>query len=330
MSMEKIAGHSSVKKMLNDIISSGKIGHAYIFEGLSGVGRLTTALCFASEIAVCRKNLLPENNPDIIIVSNEVFDPDSKAKALTVETSRNMKKDVYIKPFMSERKIYIIPNADTMTTEAQNSILKVFEEPPEYCSIILISENENLLLQTIRSRATTVKFRPLPFETVKEYLIKEKSLDEKTADIYAVMSGGSIGKALLLMDDNDAASIREELIKLLIMFPSGGHKNLYDFIKFLKLNKSDFDLIVDILSKWSSDALHIKLYGDADVINKDKVSELKEFSKHITRKAAFNFLDIITKYSLIIRKNANYPIAVTCMATEYWEEINGRNYRSSI
>ena len=128
MRMSEITGHEGIKKLLRGIISSGHIGHAYIFEGAEGIGRLSLAKAFAEELS---GGFSVENNPDIIVVTNELYDPSKKQKNVLIDTVRAMKADIYIKPYHSDRKVYIIPNSDTMQEPAQNSLLKIFEEPPE-------------------------------------------------------------------------------------------------------------------------------------------------------------------------------------------------------
>lgn len=329
MNTNAITGHKKVINMLSETISRGKVGHAYIFEGNSGVGRLTLAKAFAEGISGCPNNTSLENNPDITIVTNELYDHKKTQSSVSVNTIRSMKSDVYIRPYLSDRKVYIIPNADSMMAPAQNSLLKVFEEPPEYCTIILITENADSLLQTIRSRAVLIKIPPLSYDEVNTYLINEKNCDTETANSVAVMSGGSIGRALMLLEDEDAAELRTQVINHLINLSKGGHIALYDFIKFLKQNKSSFTLISEIISEWSDDILHLKIHGECDIINADKKAELKKFTSAVTKNAAFNLGEITAKYILAVKRNANYPIAVQCLATEYWEEINGRNYRSA-
>ncbi len=321
--MDAIKGHTKVKKLLNDTINSGKIGHAYIFEGKAGVGRLSLAKAFAKMACGSKSHLTVENNPDIIVVTNELYDPKKTQTNVLVDTIRSMKADVYIRPYLSDRKFYIIPNADTMQAPAQNSLLKVFEEPPEYCTIILIAENANLFLQTIRSRANLIKIPPLSTEEVESYIREEKGADDKSAKAVAVMSGGSIGRALMLLEEGEAAELRDEIMGHLMKLQSGKYEDLYGFIKFLKQNKTSFDMICQIMSEWSSDILHLKILGKCDIINVDKADELKKFSLSVTKEAAFKLGEIITKYSLAVKRNTNYPIAVSCMAMEYWEEING-------
>ena len=323
--MNNIVGHEAVKSILNTAVKDNKVGHAYIFEGASGVGRLSLAKAFAEIIAEAPKKLSADENPDIIVVSNEYFGIDKKT--LSIDAVRKMKNDIYLRPAISKRKVYIVPNADTMLIPAQNSLLKVFEEPPEYCTVILIAENIKALLITIRSRAVKIHFNPLETEQVKNHLIS-KGYEEKKAEVAAVMSKGSIGKALLFAEDESFAEIRENVFGYIINL-SGSYSKLYEFVKFLRQNKASSELILRLMADWSYDVLRLKLDSKYNVANIDKADEIKKFCSLITVKAAFEFNEIIEKYSRVIKANANYPIAVLCMATEYWEEIHGRNYRSA-
>ncbi len=331
MGMNNVIGHNSAKQTLSGSVKSGRISHAYIFEGPFGVGRLSLAKEFARELAGCKEKFTADNHPDIIVVTNELYNPSKQSKSVLVDTIRAMKTDIYIKPYASGKKVYMIPNADTMQEPAQNSLLKVFEEPPEYCTIILIAENANSLLQTIRSRAQLIRLNPLSQKEVADYLINGGIADKSRAETLAVLSGGSIGRALALTEDNETIEQRERVLNHLTRLCGSGFVPLYDFIKYLKQNKADIGFILGIMSDWSRDVLNIKLgiTGSDNILNADKTEQLQSFCSAITKKAAVNMNEIIPKYTLAINRNANYPIAVQCMATEYWEEIHGRSYRSA-
>lgn len=324
MGMDNVIGHDKVKQILRNSIAADRVSHAYIFEGAAGIGRLTLAKAFAEELV----GGAADSHPDIIVVTNQLYDSSKEQTNILVSTIRAMKADVYIRPYSGERKVYIIPNADGMQAAAQNSLLKVFEEPPPYCTIILIAANSDALLQTIRSRAQLLRMHPLDAASVVRYLTEVSGIDGGTAESLAAMSGGSIGKALSLSEDEDAAKMRSEVIEYLIKLSGSGVRPLYDFIKFLKKNEASVQFILNIMSDWSSDVLHMKLGGD--ILNSDRTEELKAFCSHITRESALRFGEIVERYSFVLSKNANYPIAVQCMATEYWEEIHGGNYRSAL
>ncbi len=122
-----------------------------------------------------------------------------------------MQKRVAEKPIISNKKVYIINNADTMTKEAQNCLLKTLEEPPEYITIILICSNENNLLSTIKSRCTRMYYEPIEIEQLKKYL-KENYPQENIEEEIIKLSQGSIGKAIQLSENKQIYKIIEKIM----------------------------------------------------------------------------------------------------------------------
>lgn len=326
--LDKVYGHENVKAVLNAALRTGRIGHAYIFTGVQGVGKYTMARLFANRIV----GTSAKEHPDIITVTNEWCGVLSKSNMLLADTVREMRRDIYIRPYSSDRKVYIVPHADTMNTAAQNSILKVFEEPPLYCTIILLAENSSKFLPTILSRATEIRFNPLPEKTVADYLKENCGLSAEEAAAKAVMSGGSIGSALSLLSSSEAEQLRNNTISYFMRLTSSENRDIFEFAKFLKANKDNMNFILSVLKSFFNDFIHMK-FGVSDsigIVNADKIKEIKQLAAAATKRAAVQFLDITVKYEKIIASNANFRIAMFCMACEYWEEIHGRNYRSSI
>lgn len=190
---ENIIGNNKVKKILSEIKDPS---HAYMFLGTEGIGKFLFAKEFAykwlceSELRPCGKcksciQFAGNSNVDLNVIEPE----DGSIK---VEQIRNMIKKVYEKPIVSHKKIYIINDADKMTTSAQNALLKVLEEPPLYIIIILIGSNEHLFLNTIKSRCIKVVFQELEKEELKSYFENNGVMvNEKYIELYE----GSIGKA---------------------------------------------------------------------------------------------------------------------------------------
>lgn len=323
---DRIYGHENVKSVLNAALRSGRIGHAYIFSGPAGVGKYTTAQAFAKKIVGTDL----KEHPDIITVTNEWCGVESKSGALLVDTVKEMRRDIYIRPYSSGRKVYIVPHADSMLAAAQNSILKVFEEPPLYCTIILLAENSSKFLPTILSRANEIRFSPLPEKVVADYLSEVSGLPEDEAALNAVMSGGSIGAALNLLGSDGADDIRNRTISYLTSLVSGENRVIFDFAKFLKSEQSNIDFIFSILKSFFSDFAHLKFGLTDRIVNTDKMEDMKKLSRAVTKRAAVQFIDITLKYERVVKGNANFRITMFCMVCEYWEEIHGRNYRSSI
>lgn len=342
--LSSVVGHEKVKRVLQSSYLDGRVGHAYIFEGPKGVGRLSLAKAF-SKLLLCESSQNGEacesckscsmcesgNHPDVTIVTNQLYDQSKRSTDVLVDTIRNMKKDVYIKPYYSQRKIYIIPNADTMNMYAQNSLLKVLEEPPAYCTIIMIAENSNMFLPTVLSRTVSVKFFPLSDADVEEYLNKNYPALLESATAIASMSAGSIGKAKMLCESPELVKMRDGLIENFEALLGDKKRSIYDFVLFLKQNKDDFEILRDILQGIFSDLLHIKNTEDFEhVANPDKVLKLKKFNEQMYLSAPEKLLEILLKYNEYFSKNISYAQIAQCLGVELWEAIHDRSYRSEI
>lgn len=326
MSLDAVIGNDAVKNMLNLALDSGKIGHAYIIEGKKGTGRMTLAKAFAARVL---KTDHPENHPDFIVATNQRYGVEKKREGLSINAVRGMKADLYIKPYMDGKKIYVIPNADMMEIAAQNSLLKVFEEPPAYGMILMLAENANDFLPTILSRATLLRTQPLPTEQVMDYLIRNKDIPRGKAEQLAIISGGSIGRALELLEDETVIALREETLKRFLSMAGGTYRDMFDFVNFLKKNRGNISAVLEFLLSWSRDVMYRKLQmREIPTTNIDKEKELTEFCSKLPRDAALRLSEIVVKYQKMIEQNVNYSVAVLCMATDFWEEIHGRNYRS--
>ena len=201
MYFENIKGQEFAKKYMINSINKGKINHAYMFEGIEGIGKETFAYDLA-KILLETPHL--ENAPDCIRVKPE-------GNSIKIAQIRNLQSDIVIKPH-KKYKIYIIDKAEKMTLEAQNALLKTLEEPPEYAIIILVTNNKEGLLPTIRSRCEIVKFTPIPFIEIKNYLINQ-GIEPNRANLLSSFSRGSMKKALELASSNEFYEMKENVQK---------------------------------------------------------------------------------------------------------------------
>ena len=204
---ETILGNQKVKQMLQNSIEKNIVSHSYMFIGLEGIGKKMIAKEFAKK-NLCLNQIIDNqcncksciefdtnNNPDFLIV-----EPDGNS--IKIEQIRNLQKLIQEKPIISNRKVYIIDNADLMTKEAQNCLLKTLEEPPEYAVIILVGSNENLFLPTIKSRCMILHFDKISNEEMKRYLKDNLGINQINEEMLDMFQG-SIGKAINLKDKQE-------------------------------------------------------------------------------------------------------------------------------
>lgn len=304
MRFENIIGNTDVKSYLDKSISQNNILHSYLFLGTEGIGKLLIAKEFARKIlclgdtkdetCTCKSCTCfnSQNHPDFFLI-NEA------GEKIKIDTVREeITKQVIVKPIISNRRVYIINDFDKMTQEAQNCLLKTLEEPPEFIVIILISSNENIILNTIKSRCMIVRFKNIDKNELAKYskeVIGYDSLSENLLNSF----DGSIGKAIKLKDSKEQYDSIETLINNL------DKKDIIDIFSEGKIIY-DKENIYDIL-----DYIIVCLYAKSAQNNK-YLDCIKYVNKALTR----------------LRANSNFDMSIDNMLFGMWEEINENSNRS--
>ena len=243
MAFEAFLGNDRMKENLTASLKKGHISHFYLISGPRGSGKKTLAKLISAAIlcqdrekpclscAVCRK-VTENNHPDVITVE------DPEHKAVAVKIVRQIRDDVFIRPNESEHKIYIFPQE--LGIEGQNALLKILEEPPKYGVFLLLTDNPEKILPTVRSRCTELKLLPLP-ETVLRRSLSRDFPEAQEADITAAMvrGGGYLGQAREILDSGDALPPQTE-----------------SFVRAVaQRNKLELALTLAPMEKWKRDAL---------------------------------------------------------------------------
>ncbi|MBN1290010.1 MAG: DNA polymerase III subunit delta' [Actinobacteria bacterium] len=214
MLWDRIIGHETVKISLRKSVADGTVGHAYLFTGPSSVGKSMVAKTLAAsmicpddgcgECNACRK-ILEDKHPDVRVVK-------PAGKNIPVETIRELRLDSFKKPVESERKVYIIKNAERMWEEGASTLLKVLEEPAENVTFILITASPGAVLPTIRSRCREVKFSRVPVAEMKSYLESEKGISGERLELIVSLSGGILNRAIGYVEEPWRLNRRDTVI----------------------------------------------------------------------------------------------------------------------
>jgi putative DNA polymerase III, delta' subunit len=272
---EDILGNDDVKKYLTNCIENKNFSHSYIFSGIKGVGKYT----FAKDFAKC---ILEDP------MMQDYYELEPDGKSIKVAQIRELQNVINIKPTFSEKSVYIIDDADLMTTEAQNSLLKTLEEPPEYVVIILIVHNERSVLSTVKSRCVNIKFNKLSDKDIKKYFLKnDLNFEDKNINVFKVLDG-SLNDIDFIRDDYD------ELLKLTV------------FVTNLKKNKV------------------INFFQDASVFydNHDKIIRLLEYLNMLLfENSYFQLIEIVEKTKNKILMNNNFEMCIDYMILNFIEEL---------
>ena len=295
---EEIIGNQRVKEELTKIIEEKKVLHSYMFVGVEGIGKQMIAKKFAQMILctnegrkgsnTCKSciEFTSNNNPDFLYI-----EPDGNN--IKIEQIRYLQRKIQEKPIISNRKVYIINDADKMTTEAQNCLLKTLEEPPEYSTIILIGTNQNLFLNTIKLRCMIISFKPIEAELIKKYLEEKYEMFNISSNMLETFQG-SIGKAIILKDK------KEQYEKIEMMIKNLDKKDIIDILNLGEEIYKSKDDIIEIL----------------EYINVILLKLSKEETKYV------KCINIVEDTKKRLKQNANYDMCIDNMILNMWEEVN--------
>jgi len=269
MSFKEIFCQDKAINILQRAFTSGKWAHAYIFAGPEGVGKFKTAhewakllLCkypvinndFADSCGSCQACRLFEadSHPDFNHIYKELreFTKDGKGKPPPVDLPIDVIREFLIekvstKPTLSQRKVFIVSEAERLNAYSQNALLKVLEEPPKYCSIILLCTRLEKLLPTTKSRSQIIRFGPIAEEQIIEKL-QQIDLAEKPARYFGRLAQGSLGAACqwakLELADAKLYETKKEIVRVLADYEIADALSLAE--KFLGKSK-------EIATVWS-------------------------------------------------------------------------------
>ena len=249
MGFDTLLGNERLKENLISSLSRGRISHFYLISGPEGAGKHTLAKLLAEAIlcegerqpcgscAACRK-MRSGNHPDFITVE----DPEHKTTA--VKIVRQMRDDMFIRPNEAEHKIYLFPQE--LGIEGQNALLKILEEPPPYGIFLLLADNPEKLLPTVRSRCTELALRALEPETLKGALQREFP-DASREDVAAaaLRSGGFLGQAREMLENREEDPQTEGFVR------GYGNRDALALAQVLvPMEKWKRDQLIPQLEKW--------------------------------------------------------------------------------
>jgi len=313
-----VVGHKDIIKYIQNAVSQNKISHAYILNGQRGSGKKMLARLFAMTLQCesgqsepcmeCRSCMQTKggNQPDIITIKHE------KPASISVDDIREqLNGDIMIKPYSSPYKIYIIPEADLMTVQAQNALLKTLEEPPEYAIIFLLTENADSLLSTIRSRCVMLKLRNIKDKLVKKYLMEELQIPDYQADICAAFAQGNIGRAIMLAKSEHFNEIKDEAIQLLKYLDEMELAEIVSAIKQINKYKLEVTDYLDIITIWYRDILLYKATKDiGGLVFSDQLKFIKEKATKSSYEGIELVLQSIEKAKLRLKANVNFDLVM--------------------
>ena len=317
-SFKDVVGHKDILKYISSAVENNRVSHAYILNGERGSGKkmlanlfAMTLLCETGDNEPCGKchsckQAESGNHPDIIRVTHE------KPNSISVDDIRTqVNNTVDIKPYQGPYKVYIIPQADMMTPQAQNAILKTIEEPPSYAVFLLLTENAETLLPTINSRCVMLKLRNIKDTLIKKYLMKNLEIPDYKADMCTAFAQGNMGRAIMLANSDHFNEIREEAVQLLKHISEMELNEIVAAVKNISVYKLEITDYLDIIMIWYRDVLLYKATKEIDkVVFKDQLQSIKEQARKSSYEGIELILESLEKAKARLKANVNFDLVM--------------------
>ena len=304
-------GNSLAKRFL-----SGNFSHAYLVLGEVGIGKRTFALELATAI-LCTSPIPPchscnscnkiekSAHPDLKRISGN-----GKAKSIHIDDIRAFRADAHILPNDGEKKVYIIEDAEQMTIQSANALLKVLEEPPSSAVFILTASDSDALPETIISRCICITLGPVPKQDLLTALSELcKETDSAKLNLAADFGAGNIAKSLaFLSDDNSEQS--EDIAQKIAVAICG--RSEYELLQSLHLADRDKVFLAKTLGVLL-DTLRLSLIAKSTNSHTNEV--LSKFSDKFSTSQIISIIEIVTTSLQDINKNANTALLLTYMSS---------------
>jgi DNA polymerase-3 subunit delta' len=219
--MWQITGHEAAVELLDNSLRNDRLSHAYLFVGPAQVGKMTLAINLALALN-CENDDRPcgtctscKRIMDLKHADVQVINLGGKTE-VSINQIRELERYASLKPFEGKSRVFIIDNADFMSSEAANCLLKTLEEPPPFVYMILLSTSEKTILSTILSRCQKLELSPIAISAIEHALTERYGAKPEDAHVLARLSSGCMGWAVETSVNADAILHRKELIETLV------------------------------------------------------------------------------------------------------------------
>ncbi len=317
MSFDAICGHEKNIALLQGAIRENRISHAYLFYGIEGVGKKTTARIFAKALNCVQGGPEPCDRCPSCLKMDRGYHLDFVSIApegpfIRIRQIRDLQDQMRFSPVEGRTRVFLLCSADQLKNEAANALLKTLEEPSRNNVLILVSSRPHQLPQTILSRCQRVRFNPVAKEAVASFLETMFAIDRQCAVLLAASSAGSIGRALE-MNKEDYVQFKNGVIDRFAEL-----KDLLDFFSFLEDFGADRESIMkrlDILQTWYRDILVYQVSAETEkLIHRDRVDKIASLAGAMSGSRILENIKTVTMTRRAIEQNANRQLALDCMA----------------
>ncbi|MCH5272957.1 MAG: DNA polymerase III subunit delta' [Lachnospiraceae bacterium] len=312
-----VIGHEQLILHLQNAVRQKKVSHAYLFCGEEGSGKrliaeafAKTLLCEKGGIAACGtckscRQIESGNHPDFKAVVRE------KASLGVKEIREQVTSDAQIKPYSSDYKVYLIDEAEKMTEEAQNALLKTIEEPRSYAVFLILTGRQEMLLPTILSRCISLSLYPVATEKIKRFLMERRGVPDYLAESAAVFSGGLVGRAVRYAESETFIEQRNEVLRLVKYIDEMTMAEVMETVKLFAAHKESAGEYLDLILLWYRDVLLFKAAKDVNsLLFRDEQEAVFAQAQKRSFENLQRIVDAIEQVKQRLKSNVNFENAV--------------------
>jgi DNA polymerase-3 subunit delta' len=327
---DTLYGNEQIKEYFASVIVNNILSHAYVIEGPVGSGRHTLAVSIACALSpMAARKIRDGNCPDVSVISHE-----ENRKTIGIETIRSLKESASLAANELDIKVFIIEDADTMTTQAQNAFLKLLEEPPRDTYMLLLCGSSQGLLPTVLSRAPLIRMQIFSDDELDRYLSandkKAAELSKKDADAYyfAIRSAaGCIGAAKKRLSPRSSSGdieLYDKTRRYITLFSTFDKAEFYIFSNTLAAKREELADFFEVLECALRDLIYVKRMTMTE--NTDSTAfmfyhdyeEAAETASHFTSEALRHLMTTVTETHESLDSNVNLKTTLIIFAGKMW------------
>jgi len=317
--MWQVIGQERIISLLDYTLRSNAVAHAYLLVGPQHVGKGTLALNFAQALncdgpdrpcGQCRscRRILEGKHADVTITGLE------SGVEIGIDDIRGLQRLANLPPYEGKCKSFIIDDAECLSTEAANALLKILEEPPRGVVWILLATEEDRLPPTVVSRCQRLELRPLPSEKVREALIHSYKVDPERAKLLSRLCRGCFGRAVSALSDDDILERRFQGVTRLFSLINASLAQRFVYAQELagelSQNRRAGPEIMEVWFDWWRDLLLVKAGCSDDIINTENVTALEEQAQCLELSDIRGFLTRLGRLQQEVSTNVNPRLAL--------------------
>lgn len=325
----EITGHRENIRLLRNAIIQNQVAHAYLFLGPKGVGKKTTALAFARFLFCLHpvnndacghchhcQQVKEGNHPDLHQIG-------PSGSSIKIDQVREIQKKAALKPHQGQRAIFLLEQAETMTPEAANCLLKLLEEPNKEVIFILLSARPNVLLPTVVSRCQILSFRALSPVEITRGLKQTLNLGEEEIRLTLTLAGGSLGQALKIVQDKQLQDMRDETLRTACNLKKLTVSEICRKAEELAAKREMLATRLDMLLLWYRDILLWQLTKNQELLlNQDYLSLIYKEALFYDLDSLLDIVSKIEKTQRYLTTNVNGRLACEVLMFKIQQAIN--------